>query len=94
MLGQKNGNCYLSLDFYLIHVTCVPHRDHHHACDDDVDGEGCDHLNHCAPESDLVLLDGEVTLVPVGEGGRIVHILQNVKEFFCELTSALESWRC
>ena len=62
--------------------TCVPHWDHHHGRDDDVDGEGCDHLFDCAPESDLVLLDAEVPLVPVGEGGGIVHILQNVMEFF------------
>ena len=84
----------VSLISFLNTPTRVPHRDHHHGRDDDVDGEGCDHLVDYAPESDLVLLEAKVTLVPVGEGGSIVHILQNVKEFFGKLTSAFESRRC
>ena len=94
-MKQGNKNVILGCIKRMNKRTCVPHRDHHHGRDDDVDGEGCDHLLACAPESDLVLPDiEEVSLVPVGERGGIVDIFQNVKEFFSNLTSAFESRRC
>ena len=66
--------------------TCVEHRDHHHGRDEDVDGEGCNHLLDCAPESYLVLLDCMDTIVPIGVWRRIIYILDDVDQFVCEVT--------
>ena len=67
--------------------TCVPKRRKHQDCADDVDAECRRHLSASRFEPDPELLDAVIPLVPVREGGRIVHILQNVNKLVGVISS-------
>ena len=58
----------------------MPKRRKHHDCADDVDTECRRHLSASGSEPGPELLDAEVTLVPVREGGGVVDVLQDVDE--------------
>ena len=58
----------------------MPKRRKHQYCADDVDTEYSRHLSASGSEPGPELLDAEVALVPVREGGGVVDVLQDVDE--------------
>ena len=58
----------------------MPKRQKHQDCADDVDAECRRHLSASGSEPGPELLDAEVALVPVREGGGVVDVLQDVDE--------------
>ena len=58
----------------------MPKRRKHQYCADDVDAERRRHLSASGSEPGPELLDAEVALVPVREGGGVVDVLQDVDE--------------
>ena len=58
----------------------MPKRRKHQDCAGDVDAEYRRHLSASSSEPGPELLDAEVALVPVREGGGVVDVLQDVDE--------------
>ena len=77
-----------------IHFTSIPHRDCHPDRDDDVDGEGCDHLLDCAPESYLILLDAMIPNIPITIRCCKIHIGQDVNQLVRQVTLPFKLRRC
>ena len=70
--------------------TCVPKWHKHQYCADDVNAECGGHLSASRFEPGPELLDAEVALVPVREGGGVVDVLQDVDELVDVVSSPPE----
>ena len=68
----------------------MPKRRKHQDCEGDVDTECGRHLSASGSEPGPELLDAEVALVPVREGGGVVDVLQDVDDLVYVLSPPSE----